>query len=795
MSEKKISEDEEVKKINSLSQLPILPLRNSVFFPGAVMPITVGRTKTIKLVEETINKRGIIGIVTQKMPDLDDPKIEDIFLTGTIARIIKVTQTGKEGFNIVVEGIKRFKILKFTQDDPYILASIQQLSDHMSEDVEVEALFLNLKGMAREVIDLLPEIPLMAKQLVDSIGSPGHLADMIAANIDVTVLEKHEILKTIDIKDRLSMVLKLLNKQREVLKLSNKINTQVKGEMSRSQREYFLRQQLKAIKEELGEKDDDDGTIEEIEKKIQENKLPDEAKKAVKKELKRLKNMQPNQAEYMVTRTYLDWILDLPWNIQSKDILDLEYTKKRLHLDHYGLEKIKKRIVEFLAVRKLKNDLKGPILCFIGPPGVGKTSLGRSIADSLGRKFCRISLGGVRDEAEIRGHRRTYIGALPGRIIQGIKKCGTNNPVFLLDEIDKIGNDFRGDPSSALLEVLDPEQNHSFSDHYIEINFDLSNVLFVATGNQMGTMPIALRDRMEIIDIPGYTFIEKLKIAKYHLIPKQIIKHGIINNQIKFTEGSILKIATDYTREAGVRNLEREIASVCRNVAVQIVETNEKKQQFRSITIKKNYLKHFIGPEKFYNESIERTSTPGVAIGLAWTSVGGELLYIEVTKMEGKGNIILTGQLGSVMKESAQIAFSWVRSKASEIGIDKDLYKKNFKDIDIHIHFPSGAIPKDGPSAGITITSAIVSLLTGKCVRNDTAMTGEITLRGLVLPVGGIKEKVLAAHRLGVSRIILPLRNKPDLIDIPPYIIKKIRFIYVRLIEDALKESIKKIIL
>ena len=609
---------------------------------------------------------------------------------------------------------------------------------------------------------------------------------MIAANLDANIEEKQKILNSTNIRNRLTMVLKLLNKQKEVLKLSNKIHTQVKGEMSRSHREYFLRQQLKAIKEELGEKEDDDSNLYDLEKKIKYIKLPEEAKKALLKEFKRLKNMQPHQAEYIVSKTYIDWILELPWIKSSKDTLNLKNAILQLNIDHYGLSRIKNRIIEFLAVRKLKTNIKGPILCFIGPPGVGKTSLGKSIAKTLNRRFHRISLGGIRDEAEIRGHRRTYIGALPGRIIQGIKKSGTNNPVFLLDEIDKIGHDFRGDPSSALLEILDPEQNHTFSDHYLEINFDLSKVLFIATANQINTIPVPLRDRMEIIDVASYTFVEKINIAQKYLIPKQINAHGIISKKIKFTDKAILKMAIDYTREAGVRGLEREIACICRNIVVKIIKAKECNLYFNNIIIKKNSLKKFLGPIKFYSEIIERTSNPGVAVGLAWTSAGGELLFIETTKMHGKGGILFTGQLGNIMKESIQTALSWVKSQAAHFKISYYTYQNT----DIHIHFPSAAIPKDGPSAGITIATSIVSLFTGMCTRNDTAMTGEITLRGLVLPVGGIKEKVLAAHRSGITRIIMPFRNKQDLYDIPVYVKNKIKFIFIHTIEDAFKAAI-----
>jgi ATP-dependent Lon protease len=755
------------------------------------MPLTIGRAKTIRLIEEATRENSLLGIVTQRAPEIDDPTPEDLYEVGTAARIIKLARTGKDGFNIVVEGISRFRVDEFTQEEPFFTSRITPLMDEGAGDVEVEALALNLKNTAREVIDMLPEIPVMAKQLLESIQAPGHLADLITANIDATIEEKQEVLEAVHLKVRLKRVLELLSRQFEVMKLSNKINSQVKGEMSKTQREYYLRQQLKAIKEELGDKDDDDSGIEELERRLKNAKLPEEAEKASSRELKRMKNMQPSQAEYTVARTYLEWLADLPWSNTSTDNLDLENAKRQLDDDHYGLEKIKKRIVEYLAVRKLKNDMKGPILCFVGPPGVGKTSLGRSIGDALGRKFHRISLGGVRDEAEIRGHRRTYIGALPGRIIQGLKKAGTNNPVFLLDEIDKLGHDFRGDPSSALLEVLDPEQNYTFSDHYLDVPFDLSRVLFIATANQLDTIPAPLRDRMEIIELPGYTFEEKQNIAKQHLVPKQIREHGITGDVVEIPDASILKIATSYTREAGVRNLEREIAGICRAIAVEVASHKAESGPFAKVVVTEEKLAKILGPEKYYNEVAERTSVPGVATGLAWTAAGGDLLFIEATRMGGKGSMILTGQLGDVMKESAQAAMSWIRSKSMDLGIAKSVDEHFLEKTDLHIHFPAGAIPKDGPSAGVTITTALVSLLTGRCARHDTAMTGEVTLRGLVLPVGGIKEKVLAAHRGGIKRIIMPARNEKDLQDIPPNVRDEIQFIFAKKVDEVLEATLE----
>ena len=780
---------------NLPSELPILPLRNSVFFPSAVMPLTIGRAKTIRLIEEATKEKSLLGIITQQAAEIDDPNSEDLYQIGTVARIIKLARAGKDGFNIVVEGICRFKVEEYTQIEPFFTAKISPLVDEGTNDVEVEALSLNLRNTAREVIDLLPEIPVMAKQILDSITAPGVLADLITANIDATIEEKQDVLEAVLLKKRLVKVLELLNRQFEVLKLSNKINTQVKGEMSKTQREYYLRQQLKAIREELGDKDDDENGLEELKKRLKDANLSEEADKAAKREIKRMSNMQPSQAEYTVARTYLDWLADLPWSKSTKDNLDLHNAKKILDNDHYGLERIKKRIIEYLAVRKLKDDMKGPILCFLGPPGVGKTSLGRSIANALERKFYRISLGGVRDEAEIRGHRRTYIGALPGRIVQGMKKAASNNPVFLLDEIDKLGHDFRGDPSSALLEVLDPEQNNTFSDHYLDVPFDLSKVLFIATANEIDTIPAALRDRMEVIELAGYTFEEKINIAKEYLVPKQMKAHGINSAHIDIPDETLMFLAFGYTREAGVRNLEREVAAVCRYVAVLVAKFSQEHslEDFTKIVITKDLLQKILGPERFYNETLERTSVPGVATGLAWTAAGGDLLFIEATKMTGKGSLTLTGKLGDVMKESAHTALSFVRSKALELSLVDDAQENFLDKVDVHVHFPAGAIPKDGPSAGITIITALVSLFSGRKAKPNLAMTGEVTLRGLVLPVGGIKEKVLAAHRAGVKQVILPLRNQKDLDEIPQNVKDDIKFTFVKNVDEVLEAALMPI--
>jgi ATP-dependent Lon protease len=767
--------------------LPILPLRNSVFFPGGVLPLAVGRQKTIALIKDAVRDEQVIGVVTQRRAEEEDPGAADLYTVGTVARIVKLLKMGEDNYSLVVQGLARVRVLDLVQESPYLKARIEAVEDRTPvDDVEVEALAINLKKLAREVIELMPELPAAATELVDSITHPGHLADLIAANVDVPIEEKQQVLETIDLKARMKLVLELLNRKREILKLSNKIDSAVKGEMSKTQREYYLRQQLKAIKEELGELGEEEEELDELGERLKKAGLPPEVEKVAQKELNRLKSIPTASSEYTVARTYLDWIADLPWSKRSDDNLDIENARAILDADHYGLQKIKKRILEYLAVRKLKNDMRGPILCFVGPPGVGKTSLGQSIARSIGRKFVRLSLGGVRDEAEIRGHRRTYVGALPGRIIQSMKKAGTINPVMMLDEIDKLGADFRGDPSAALLEVLDPEQNFSFSDHYLDVAYDLSKVLFIGTANLLDPVPGPLKDRMEILELPGYTFEEKIHIAENHLIPKQLKEHGLSGEAIAFTEKGLIKIIIAYTREAGVRSLERRIADVCRAVAVEVA--GGKIAAGAKRLVDEVDLADMLGPEKFWNETAERTEIPGVATGLAWTAAGGDILFIEATRMAGKGSLTLTGQLGDVMKESAQAALSYLRSKADSLGIAGNFLERT----DIHIHFPAGAIPKDGPSAGVTILTALVSLLTGIRARSDVAMTGEITLRGLVLPVGGIKEKVLAAHRAGIKRVILPARNEKDLIDVPEQARKELDFVFAATMDDVLKAALEE---
>ena len=644
------------------------------------------------------------------------------------------------------------------------------------EGITIEALSTNVKDVFRKVVELSPQVPSEIMGMITNLKNPGMLADFVVSSLNIPLEEKQQILEIIEIPARLNHVLEILNRELQVLELGQKIQSQVKEGIDKNQREYYLREQLRAIQQELGEGDELNES-DELKERLDKAKLPEEPEKAARKELERLKRMHPSSAEYTVSRTYFDWILDLPWNECTEDNLNIREARRVLDEDHYNLEKIKKRILEYLAVRQLKKDMKGPILCFVGPPGVGKTSLGRSIARALGRKFVRISLGGVHDEAEIRGHRRTYIGALPGRIIQGIKKAGSNNPLFMLDEVDKLGSDFRGDPSSALLEVLDPEQNFSFSDHYLEVAFDLSKVMFIATANVLQTIPPALQDRMEILELPGYTEEEKVMIARDFLIPKQLEEHGLKGEQLGFADAALRTMIVSYTREAGVRNLERQIATVCRGVAKEIVEGSQ-----QSVDFTDEFVHKYLGPVKFFPDVAERTAEPGVATGLAWTPTGGDIIFVEATIMPGKKTLTLTGQLGDVMKESAQAALSYVRAKYKELGVEQDFYENG----DIHIHIPAGAIPKDGPSAGVTMFTALTSLLTRRPIRHDIAMTGEITLRGAVLPVGGIKEKVLAARRAGIHTVILPKKNEKDLEEVPENAKKDLNFLFVQRMDEII---------
>lgn len=774
--------DKSVKeKLFIPAELPVLPLRGTVAYPDLIVPLVVGREKSIKLIDEAMNKDRLIGILTQKNPDIEEPDIEDLYTIGTVATIMKMVKMVDGSQRIVVQGVCRFKLIEFTQKDPHLRARVLPIFEDYQKDMEVDAMYINLRNLYKKAVEIAPYLSAELAQISSKIESPGNLGDLVASTINISVAERQDILEKIDLKERLKKVTILLNRELETLELSSKIQSHIKEGIDKTQREYYLREQLKAIQKELGEVDERYTEIDELRKKMVEAKMPPEVQKVTEKELDRLSKMSTMSAEYTVARTYIDWLVDLPWSNATEDNLVIQEARDILNEDHYDLEKVKKRILEYLAVRKLKAEMKGPILCFVGPPGVGKTSLGKSIARALGRKFMRMSLGGIRDEAEIRGHRRTYVGALPGRIIQGIKKAGSNNPIFMLDEVDKIGMDFRGDPSSALLEVLDPEQNFSFSDHYLEVPFDLSKVMFIATANMLDPIPPALKDRMEVLELPGYTEEEKIMIAKEFLIPKQLEEHGLNDDLLGFDDEALKIIVRSYTREAGVRNLEREIATVCRAVAREVAEGKTEKTIVAAEDVHK-----FLGPIKHYSEVAERTKYSGVATGLAWTPTGGDIIFIEATKMKGKGNLSLTGQLGDVMKESAQAALSYIRSKAADFQIPEDFFEKQ----DIHIHVPAGAIPKDGPSAGITMMVALVSLLTDRPVRNDVAMTGEITLRGLVLPIGGVKEKVLAARRAGIKNVLLPKMNEKDLEEVPETIKESMKFRFIEKVDEAIESCL-----
>ncbi len=766
--------------------ISILPLFDAALFPKMVLPLVVMEPASVRLVDEAMAGKRIVGLVVSRK-NIDEeksepPTAEDMTDVGTAAVILKMAKTEDNKAQMLVQGLTRFKIKTFVEGKPYLQAQIEPLTEIAHSDTETEALKSNLQNLFGKIVELSPGLPQEIAAMAKSMQEPGLLADMVASTINSTTAEKQQVLEILNIKERLKVVTRIANQQLEILELGKKIQSQVKGDMDRSQREYYLRQQLKAIKEELGEKDESQVEVEDYRARIEAANLPEEARKEADRELGRLSRMHPSSAEYTVAATYLDWITSLPWHTTTEDNLDIAKARQVLDDDHYGLEKPKKRIIEYLAVRKLKPSSKGPILCFVGPPGTGKTSLGRSIARALGRKFHRIALGGVRDEAEIRGHRRTYVGALPGRIIQGLRRAESKNPIFMLDEIDKVGSDFRGDPSSALLEVLDPEQNFSFSDHYLDVAFDLSNVMFITTANVLDTIPPALRDRMEVLELVGYTEGEKIKIAQRFLVPRQRDAHGLTADQIKFSTGALRRIIGGYTREAGLRNLEREIATICRGVATRVASG-----ETAGFTIRQGDLHAYLGAEKFVPEAAERTLTPGVAMGLAWTPVGGSMLFIEATSMKGNKHLTLTGQLGDVMKESATAALSFIRANAKALGIKEDF----FEDRDIHIHVPAGAIPKDGPSAGVTMLTALTSLFTGKKVKKNLAMTGEITLRGQVLPVGGIKEKILAAHRAGIREVILPKRNEKDLEEIPQTVREQIRFHFVEKMRDVTRIALE----
>ena len=769
------------QKIEVPEELPILPLKNTLVFPKIIASFMVSEDKYIKLIDDTLVKDKILGLVGLKDPKAVDSGSENIYNIGTAALIMKMFKMPDGVVGLLVRGISRIMLGVFSQTDPYLRSKVLILPEETKKDNEVEAMLTNMKGLFQKVVKLIPNLSQEAGMVlmgITEIDDPGLFADAVTFNLNISSKEKQEVLETVDLKKRLEKVTVFLNHQLEIMELGNKIQSQIKTEMSKKEREYYLQEQLKAIQKELGGKDERTVEIEELKEKLKKASLPEQANKVAERELDRLSRMPPQAAEYSVSRTYLDWLMELPWSISTEDNLDIQAASLVLDEDHYDLEKVKKRLLEYLSVKKLKKDMKGFILCFSGPPGTGKTSLGMSIARALGRKFVRISLGGARDEAEIRGHRRTYVGALPGRIIQGLRKAGSNNPLFMLDEVDKMGSSFQGDPSAALMEVLDPEQNSTFSDHYMEVDFDLSLVMFITTANQLEPIPQPLRDRMEVLELSGYTEEEKLQIANRFLIPRQLKEHGLDSSQLRFEDDSTKKIITDYTREAGLRNLEREIATVCRGVARKIVEGNTK-----PILLTGDMVPGFLGSTKFFSEVAERTAEPGVATGLAWTPAGGEILFVEATRMKGKKTLILTGQLGDVMQESAQAALSYVRSRAKELGIPEDFYETS----DIHLHVPAGATPKDGPSAGVTIFTALTSLLTERPVKSDVAMTGEISLRGLVLPVGGIKEKVLAAKRAGISTIILPKKNEKDMDDIPQEVKGEMDFRLVEKMDEVIE--------
>jgi len=768
-------------EITAYRDLPVLPLKEVVLYPKMVLPLMVGDKNSIRLIDDALVKDKTIAMVAIKEGEVEEVKPETLFGMGTSAVILKMVKISEDLVRLLVQGVNRIQIENYVRTTPYLRANATVLEDKGKRNMEIDALIVSIKGLFQKALELAPHLPSEVGVIVMNIDDPSTLADLIASNLNITVVEKQEVLEALDIKARLERVYQLLNKEFQILELGSKIQNQLKSEMDRTQRDYYLREQLKAIQKELGETDERTVEIEELRQKIKEVKMTGEVEKEANKELDRLARIPPAAAEYTVARTYIDWLIEIPWSKSTEDNLDISVAQKVLDEDHYDLEKVKKRVLEYLAVRKLKSDMKGPILCFVGPPGTGKTSLGKSIARALGRKFIRISLGGIRDEAEIRGHRRTYVGALPGRIIQGIRKCGSNNPVFMLDEVDKLGMDFRGDPSSALLEVLDPEQNCSFSDHYLEVPFDLSRVMFITTANILDPIPPALKDRMEVLDLSGYTDDEKLMITRKYLIPRQVEAHGLKAEMISFTDEAIRKIIQDYTREAGLRNLEREIASVCRAVAKEVAEGRD-----QMVSVVPEMIHSFLGATRFHPEVAERTSEPGVSTGLAWTPAGGDIIFIEATKMKGKQSLILTGQLGDVMKESAQAALSYVRSKALDLGIPEDF----FANFDIHLHVPAGAIPKDGPSAGVAMFTALVSLFTDRPVKADVAMTGEITLRGRVLPVGGIKEKVLAAKRAGIKTVILPKENENNLEEIPPQIKEGMKFILVEEMDEVLMHAL-----
>lgn len=765
--------------------LPLLPVRDIVVFPYMVLPLFVTRERSIKSLEEALANDRLIFLVAQKTLTEDDPSTKDLYRVGTVAMIMRMLKLPDGKTKILVQGISKAALKETLQVTPYFRVKVENIKDPFITEItlEVEALMRNVREQLERITSYGKMLSPDLMFILEGIDDPGRLADLVASNLDLTVEKAQEVLEILDPIQRLKVINEILGKEVQVLTMQAKIQSQAKEEMTKSQREYFLREQMRAIRSELGEVDERAKEFKELRQKIRKAKMPKEVEKEAFREMDRLEQMHPDAAEASMVRTYIDWLVEMPWSKSTVDNLDLRKAKKVLDEDHYNLEKVKDRILEYLSVHKLKKKMKGPILCFIGPPGVGKTSLGKSIARALGRKFVRISLGGIRDEAEIRGHRRTYVGAMPGRIIQSIKQAGSNNPVFMMDEVDKIGIDFRGDPASALLEVLDPEQNNAFSDHYLNLPFDLSQVMFITTGNLTDPIPSALKDRMEVINLPGYTELEKLKIARTFLLPRQMEENGISPKMLQISDKAILQIINQYTQEAGLRNLERELASICRKVAREVAEGKRKKTKIQT----KN-LHQFLGPPPFLPDEEDKRNEVGVATGLAWTETGGEVLHVEASATPGEGKLILTGHLGEVMKESAQAALTYARSKGKTFRIKP----ANLNGKEIHIHVPAGAIPKDGPSAGITMAVALISALSGTPVKKDVAMTGEITLRGRVLPVGGLKEKALAAHRNHVKTIIIPYLNKKDLVDLPLYIRKKINFLPVKHMDEVLRIALAK---
>ena len=760
--------------------VPILPLRNSVLFPMSVVPINVGRPRSVRLVEDLRGReRALVGVVSQRSPEVDEPTFKELYTVGTVARVVKVIRLGPNNYSVVLNGLGRFRVKSIASLEPYMRSKIERIPESLVRDVELDALGAGLREATREVLGLMPNLPRDTAGILDNVREPGALADLIASNFpqaQASVADKQEILEAFDVKTRVRLVLAMVGRQLEVLRVKKEISSMVQEEMGKSQREYILRQQMKAIKEELGEGGDDD-EIEELRERLRRAKVPAEVEKVVRKQLGRLRSMAQQSAEFNVTKTYLEWIADLPWSKTTTDKVDVADVRRCLDEDHLGLEKVKKRIVEYTAIRQLRSDKKGPILLFIGPPGVGKTSLGKSIARSMGRRYERIALGGVRDEAEIRGHRRTYVGALPGRILQALKKVGTKNPVLVLDEVDKMGVDMRGDPAAALLEVLDPEQNGTFQDHYLDLPFDLSQVTFLATANNREGIPSPLLDRMEVIEVPGYTRNDKLGIGREFLVPKQLSAHGLTDERLDFTADGLASIIDHYTYEAGVRGLEREIAAVCRSTAVKVAEGQDVHE-----VVSAEHVEKVLGPQKHRPEVAERSLQPGVATGLAWTPGGGQILFIEASRMPGKGNVVLTGNMRNVMQESATTAVSFVRSKADRLMLDPAW----LKEIDLHLHIPQHGTPKDGPSAGVTMFTAVASLLLDCSVRSDVAMTGEISLRGRVMAVGGIKEKLLAAHRAGIRHVLIPDRNRRDLDDIPADVKNEMKVTLIKTVEEIL---------